>query len=131
MKNFFRLLIVAVLMLIAAPAFSASQMHAVQIFMCQQDEEASSADIMAVSKTWLDAAKKVKGGENLQVYVRFPIAAQMGEHDFKFIIAAPNFEEWGAFTDAYEASEVAKVDKQFAEYADCTDAMLWEGIEIK
>lgn len=55
----------------------------------------------------------------------------MGEHDFKFIIAAPNFEEWGAFTDAYEASEVAKVDKQFAEYADCNDAMLWEGIEIE
>lgn len=67
MKNFFRLMIIAVLMLVAAPAFSATQMQAVQIFMCQQDDEASSADILAISKTWLDAAKKMKGGKNLQV----------------------------------------------------------------
>jgi hypothetical protein len=131
MKTFLRLVVISLLMIMAAPVYSAAGGQAVQIFMCQQDDEASSQDIIDMAGTWLKAAKGVKGGENIEVYIRFPIAAEMGENDFKFIIATPNFAEWGEFTDAYEGSAVAKVDMQFAELADCTDSMIWEGIKIE
>jgi hypothetical protein len=37
---------------------------------------------VAVASAWLKAAKAMKGGENMEVYLNFPTAAYMGENDF-------------------------------------------------
>ena len=42
---------------------------------------AESTEVQA----WLQAAKKVKGGEGLGVVIMYPLAAQMGDSDFLFL----------------------------------------------
>jgi hypothetical protein len=43
----------------------------------------------------------------------------------------PNFADWGAFTDAYDLSKLQEIDDELFKVADCNDASLWEGEEIK
>ena len=75
--------------------------------------------------------KKIKGGEELQVFLNFPAAAKMGENDFGLIIVLPSFTDWGTFRDGYKAANVAKFDAQFDDMASCPDSALWEMIEVK
>ncbi len=123
MNLIMRLMIVSIMMMVAAPAWSAS---AVAVYTCEQDDDASEADVNAAAAEWLKAAKTMKGGENLEVYVMFPMAVTMGESDFLFIVKAPSFAEWGTFMDGYEGSAVADSDKKHADVADCPDSALWE-----
>jgi hypothetical protein len=131
MKTFTRSILVSLFLIIAAPAFSAigPGLQAVQIFVCEFNDDATAEQVMEMSAAWHKAATKVKGGENMSVYIRFPIAeGSAGEGDFRFVITTPTFAEWGAFTDAYEGSAVSKVDEQFDNLADCGQSTMWEGI---
>jgi hypothetical protein len=131
MRNFTRTILVSLILIIDAPAFSALSpgAHAVQIFVCEFNDDATSEQVLEMSATWLKAARKTKGGENMSVVIRFPIAeGPAGEGDFRFVITTPTFAEWGAFTDAYEGSAVSKVDDQFNNLADCGKSTMWEGI---
>ena len=128
MKTMIRLVLVSMLLLIAAPAYSGSALH---VFSCQQDEESSEAQIEAVASAWLKAAKSMKGGENMEVYVSYPTAVDMGENDFMFIITVPSFAEWGVFMDGYKDSPASKVDAQMGDHADCPDSSLWESEKIE
>jgi len=126
MKTIIRLAIISILMLIAAPAWSGS---AVAVYTCEQDDDASEADINAAAAAWLEAAKGMKGGDNLEVFVMFPMAVTMGESDFLFIVTAPTFAEWGTFMDGYEGSAAAESDKKYGDVADCPDSALWESVK--
>jgi len=126
MQTMIKLAIISILMLIAAPAWSGS---AVMVYTCEQDDDASEADVNAAAAAWLAAAKGMKGGENLEVSVLFPMAATMGESDFLFVVSAPTFAEWGAFMDGYEGSAAADSDKKYADVADCPDSALWESVK--
>ena len=126
MKTVIRLILVSVLMMVAAPAWSAS---AVAVYTCQQDDSASEADVNGAAAEWLAAANGMKGGENIEVFVMFPVAVTMGESDFLFVVRAPSLAEWGAFMDDYEGSAAAKVDKKFTDIADCPDSALWESVK--
>ena len=128
MKIIIRLAIVCILLLVAAPAYSGS---ALQVFACQQDENATEAQLEAVASAWLKAAKLMKGGENLEVYLNYPSAAQMDENDFMFILIAPSFSEWGVFMDGYKGSPASKVDAEMGDLADCPDSSLWESEKIE
>ncbi|MBT3254917.1 MAG: hypothetical protein HN366_00465 [Deltaproteobacteria bacterium] len=117
------------LMFVAVPAYSA---EVIQIFHCQQDEDATEKDVVAAASEWLNAAKKMKGGDQLQASVHFPVVAHMGEHDFLFVIKAPSMEKWGMFMDGYNGSPAQEVDKKkFDNICDCPDSSLWEPIMIK
>jgi hypothetical protein len=119
-------------MIIAAPAFSNSGMQVIQIFVCEFNGDATAEQLLDVTSTWLKAAQKTVGGKNINVGIRFPIAEGEGaEGDFRFVVTAPSFAEWGAFTDAYEGSEVEGVDQQLYELADCGQSTIWEGMLIK
>ena len=129
MNSILRLIIVSALMLIAAPAWSAS---AVMVYTCEQDDAASEADVNAAAAEWLKAAKTMKHGANLGVKVMYPMAVKMpDDSDFMFVVTAPSFAEWGAFMDTYEGSKVAEVDKKFADIAVCPDSALWEEVKVK
>jgi len=125
-------ILVSLLLIIAAPAFSNSGLQAIQIFVCEFNDDATADQVMKLASTWLKAAKGMKGGKNLDAYIRFPIAeGSDAKGDFRFVITTPSFEEWGAFTDAYEGSPASKVDEQFDNLADCVDSTMWEGLKIK
>ena len=125
MKTVIRLILVSILMMIVAPAWSAS---AVAVYTCEQNDSASEADVKGAAEEWLAAANGMKGGENISVLVMFPVAVSMGESDFLFVVSAPSLAEWGAFMDAYEGSAAANVDKKFNDIADCPDSALWESV---
>jgi len=132
MKIFSRSLLVFLLLIITAPAYSQSGLQAIQIFNCEFNEGATADKVMAMASTWLKAAKGMKGGKNMDAYIRFPVAeGSDSEGDFRFVITTPSFEEWGAFTDAYEGSAAAKVDEDLENLADCADSTMWEGLKIK
>jgi hypothetical protein len=132
MKKITRSILVSLFLIIAAPAFSATDMQTIQIFVSEFNGDATSEQVLEMSATWLKAARKTKGGENMKLVIRFPIAeGAEGEGDFRFVLATPTFAEWGVFTDAYEGSEVAKVDKKFNDLADCGGSTIWEGLIIK
>jgi len=126
MKTFIRLFIISMLMLIASPTYA----EAIQIFNCEYEGEATEDDVDAMSKRWLAAAKTLKGGENLQIFLRFPVAASVDDIDFKFVLVTPDFAEWGTFTDGYSLSKLEEIDDELEKVADCNDASLWEGEEI-
>ena len=127
MKKLMRLMLVPMLMILTAPAFSAP----VSMFLkCGQDDEATRKDLETTVSKWLKAAKGMKGGENLQVYLHFPVVAQMGEFDFAFVLVAPSIKEWGEFFDGYQGSDAQKLDKEWDELATCPNSSLWKTIEV-
>lgn len=128
MKTAKLFLLAAMLMIFATPAYSA----AIQLFNCELNGDASTEDVYAMAAKWLKVAKTIKGGENLKVYIRHPVAASSDDIDFKFVLTTPTFAEWGEFTDAYEGSDsITAVDDEFEAIADCADSAVWEGDEIK
>ena len=123
MNKIVRFMLVFMLMIVAAPAYS---VEVVQIYDCQMLEGATDDDIKAVAAEWFKAAKKMKGGERLDVHVRYPIVAEIGENDFSFILSVPSLEEWGVFTSGYEGSELEIIDDKMDEFCDCPGSSLWE-----
>jgi hypothetical protein len=47
------------------------------------------------------------------------------------VIVAPNFAEWGKFTDNYSASKLQEIDDELEKVASCNDASMWEGEAVK
>ena len=117
----------SMLMMIAGPAWSDSAVH---ILQCQHDDEMSDEQVEVISAEWLKVAKEIKGGENLELYLNFPVAAKAGDVDFLIILIAPSFAEWGAFMDNYVGSAAEKHDEKHADGVDCGDGSLWESVKI-
>jgi hypothetical protein len=129
MKTIVRLVLISMLMIVAVSAYSA---ECVQIWKCELDDDATEAEVIAMAGKWLNAAKKVKGGERLEAYVYFPVAvAGIGEYDCLFVITAPSFEEWGRFWDNYEGSEAAKIEVANQEKVITPESAVWEVVKIK
>jgi hypothetical protein len=129
MNTIVRLMLVVMLMLVAAPTFAA---EATQMWKCELDDDASEADVTAMAAEWLEAAKTMEGGKNLQASVLFPVAVNAtGEVDLFFVVVAPSFAEWGMFWDNYTGSPAEKVDIKNREKVVCPDSAVWESIKIK
>ena len=123
MKTLIRVMAISMLMIFAAPAYS----ETIQIFNCTFEGDATEDDVSAMASKWLKAAKTLKGGDNLQIGIRYPVAAAVTDVDFKFVVITPTFAEWGAFTDAYEASVLQEIDDELFKIANCGESSLWEG----
>lgn len=128
MNTIVRLMLVFMLMLVAAPAYSVEVIH---IFNCQMDDDATDEDIKVVATEWLKAANKMKGGERLEVHLRHPLVGQMGENDFSFMIKVPSLEEWGVFMSGYEGSALEEIDDRMDALSDCPDSTLWEILKLE
>ena len=88
MKTITRSILVSLLLMIAAPAYSDSS-HVLQIFRCEfNDEKTTEAEVLELAATWLKAAKQMKGGENMKLVIRFPIAVGAGGvGDFTWVLS--------------------------------------------
>ena len=128
MNKIFRLIFISVLMFVVAPAWADRAIH---IYHCEQEDEATDEALSQIASEWLKAAKTLKGGANIEIFVYFPVAVEIGEQDFLFMITAPSFEEMGAFIDAYEGSPLEDIDDRFDELAACPNSSMWEAITIK
>jgi len=130
MKVIVRLMLVFMLMIVAAPAYSGV---ALQMWKCEMNDDTSEEEVIAMKQEWLKNAREMKGGERLEAYVYFPVAVNaIGEADFFFVVVAPTFEEWGKFWDNYLNSPAgAETEKQHQEKLVCPDSALWESIKIK
>jgi hypothetical protein len=101
----------------------------VQVWRCQLVDGKTDDDLMALSKSWLDAAKQIN--DNARVSVSFPIAADAKEGSFLFAFFLPDFTAWGTFNDAYPDSAVAQVDEGWNEIAPCKISGLWSTEDIE
>jgi len=129
MKKILGLVLVVMLLVAVVPA---NAVRTSQIFHCEQDDDATEAQINAGAAKWLKAAKGQKGGENLEAWVYYPVAVtNMGESDLLFVVVAPTFEEWGVFWDNYEGSPAAKIDKENQEFVICPESALWESVPVE
>ena len=123
------LMLVSMLMIGATPAFSGV---ATQMWKCEMDDDTSEEEVNAMAQAWLKAARTMKGGKRLEVYVQLPVAVNaFGEADVWFIISAPTFEEWGMFWDNYSGSPAEAVDIRNQEKIICPDSALWEAVKIE
>lgn len=127
MKTLIHLALISLLMVIASPAHS----EAIQIFNCEFEADTTEDDVLAMGAKWLKAAKSIKGGENIQVFIRYPVAASVDDIDFKFVLVTPDFAQWGKFTDNYEMSTIVEIDDELEKIATCNDSSMWEGQELK
>ena len=119
---------VAVMAIAVSPAFAGGK--ATQMWRCELQDDATEDQVVAAAEKWLATAKTMKGGENFEAYVYFPVAVNAnGESDLIFVVVAPSFSEWGEFWDGYKDSAAAKLDKENQEFVDPTDSGLWESIE--
>lgn len=129
MKTILGLVITAMLMIVTLPAYSDGV--AMQIWKCEIDEEATEQDVKDMASKWLQAAKSMKGGKNIEAAVAFPVAVNnMADTDLLISITAPTFAEWGMFWDSYGNSAAAAVDKA-DDKVDCPNSGLWERFIIK
>jgi len=128
MKVLMRFMFVSILMIVAAPAWSDSALH---IITCEQDEETSDEKVEEMTAEWFKAAKAIKGGENIELYLYFPIAAKVGEVDLAIAIIAPSFAEWGTFMDNYPGSAAEAIDDKYEDDIDCANGTLWESVKVE
>ena len=129
MKAIVSLILVCTLMIVAAPAYAG---EALQIWKCEMDDDTTEQEVMAMKQEWLTNARKMKGGENLEAYVYFPVAVDsIGDTDFFFVVVSPTFEEHGKFWDNYINSTVGEeTEKRHQEKFVCPNSSLWESIKI-
>jgi hypothetical protein len=128
MKTILQVMFVALLVVVAAPSSAEEAWH---VYQCEILDETTEPEVIDTVTLWLKAAQEMKGAETLELYVFFPVAAEMGASDFRLLVKAPSFATWGAIWDAYDDSAAADVEDNWREMFDCPDSWLFEGVKIK
>ena len=132
MKNIILAPFIASALLLFTPSAFAEFL---QIFQCQLNDGKTYADAVEVSSSWLAAAKTGDGGENIEVYLHFPIAANVGDRNFVFVLVAADEKTWGTWytwfgIDGY-VSQTAEANDAWAEVAGCSSSALWNSQKIE
>jgi hypothetical protein len=94
-----------------------------QAWECQLVDGKTNDDLLALSKSWLDAAKETDKNASVRVY--FPIATDAEGGSMIFVFYLPDFKSWGEFMDAYPDSPAAQVDAGWDDVAPCKVSGLW------
>lgn len=117
-----------VLSLVLASGASA---EIVQVWECNLRDGKTQAELTEASAAWTAAAKKQKGGGELNISLEFPLAAEAGPGGFNFVLIAPDAATWGTFNDNYEGSAAQAADRAWDEVATCSGAALYNSIDIE
>ena len=131
MKTILRLMmLVSLLVVVAAPSYSDSG-QAWHVYQCEILDDTTEDQIVELAEKWLESARAMKGSEKIELYVFFPVAAEMGASDFRMLLKVPSFAEWGALQDIYDESAAADIEDSWREVMDCPDSWLFEGFKIE
>jgi len=128
MKATIIFLITIIFAVVALPVSAAS---AVQVWPCKLHDGKTQEEVVAVSKVWLDAAKTMNGGAELEVYLGFQIAGDMGPGEFSFVLVANDMATWGTFWNDYSGSAAAKADEEWENVATCSGSSLEASVKIE
>jgi hypothetical protein len=129
MKVLTRFLAVSLCAIFASSAFAAEPL---QFWHCEMQDEASEDDVLNGVGDWLDAAKKVPGGESLDVKVLFPVVVNsVGDYDVWFALSADSFEAWGKFWDNYPESDAGEIEDANAAFFICPDSVLFHSESLE
>lgn len=102
-----------------------------QVWTCTILPGRSLDEVRAAGADWLQAARGMKGGSELGLVIRWPIAVPDSAEQFEFVIRAASLQAWGEFYDGYDpTSAVGKADEVFASVASCSGSTLWESIVL-
>ena len=118
----------SVMFLFTAPAYADS---IVQLWSCKLNDGKTEADVVAASSVWLKAAKTNEGGEDIEAFVDFPIAADAGDGDFTFVLVVADTKTWGVFNNDYLDSPAGEAEEAWGEVATCSASSLWASVEIE
>lgn len=88
-----------------------------QVWQCQLADGKTNDDVLALSETWLAAAKEVDANARVRIY--YPIAGDSVEGSFVWVFYVSDFTSWGKFEDAYPDSAVAAIDVGWNEVSPC------------
>ena len=104
----------------------------IQIWSCELHDGKTMADIVELSSAWLKAAKEMEGGEDLELKLELPLAANVSNDSFNFVLIAPDAKTWGVFFNiGYDDSAAAEVDEAWFEVASCSSSSLWNSIDME
>jgi len=121
------LLTTFVMFLFAAPVFGDSIVHT---WTCKLHDGKSMDDMMGASSAWLKVVKSVEGGENVKLFLEYPIVANTVDGSFNFVVVAdklgPMAITWSLTSDILEGAE-----DTWWEFAACSASSLWQSIEIE
>ena len=128
-KRLIASLTASVMLLFTASAFADSVVH---IWTCELNDGKTGADVEAVSSAWLKVAKSMEGGEDLEVYLEYPIAANVGDDSFNFVLIAADERTWGAWWGSDDTeSAMQDANTAWSEVAACSGSALWFSVEIE
>jgi hypothetical protein len=114
-------------------AFSASAVQAatlVQVFPCTINEGYTKDDLATYIGEYLEAARSIKGAEELEIYINVSVAPQ--SESIEVVAIFPSFAAWGHFTDDHPASPVedfvagANKDGKFS----CSGGDIWASFQV-
>jgi hypothetical protein len=106
--------------------------NVIQIWVCELHEGKTGADAVDVSEAWLKAARSVAGGEDLDVLLRLPIAANVADDSFRFVLIAPDARSWGTwFENSSTDVSLAQANDTWNEVAFCSGSSMWAGVPIE
>ena len=128
-KKLLATLAITVTMMCSAPAFADSVLH---IWECKINDGYTGADVTAASVAWLEAARKVEGGEDMSVYLDWPIAANRGDGGFSFVMEVADEQTWGAFMgNEPDDDEMDAANTAWNETATCSGSSIWYSNELE
>ncbi len=101
-----------------------------QVWQCEFAEGKTNDDLIALSNSWLAAAREIDDSASGRLY--FPVAGDSKEGSFIFVFYLPDFTSWGEFLDAYAGSPVEEIDAVWNETAPCEDVSeLWDVVDLE
>lgn len=128
-KKLFATFTITVTMMFSAPVFADSVLH---IWECEINDGYTGADVTAASVAWLEAARTVDGGEDMSVYLDWPIAANSGDGSFNFVMSVADTPTWGVFfSDESDNDEMAAANTAWNETATCSGSSMWYSNELE
>jgi len=126
-KDLATLLTTFIMFLFTAPAFGDSIVHT---WTCKLHDGKSMDDMVDASSAWIKVVKSAEGGENVKLFLEFPIAANTVDGTFNFVVVA---DELGpmAITWSLTSDILADAEDTWWEFAACSGSSLWQSIEIE
>ena len=118
----------SVMFLFTVPAYADS---IVQLWSCKLNDGKIVPDLVAASSAWLKAAKNNEGGEDIEAFLEYPIAADNGDDDFTFVLVVADTKTWGAFNQDYPDSPAGQAEEAWSEVATCSSSSLWASVEVE
>jgi len=113
-------------------SFSIANAKVVQVWECKLHDGKTGADVMKASSAWVAAHKSLKGGDELKAYHELPLAGNVGEGSFNFVMILPNVETWGVYMGGHEeGSAASETDNAWSKVASCKGSTLWDSVEVE